>query len=160
MKCLKHTPGSAAEFLWGSEEMRWRRTYAGRPEQARAAREFARTLFSGALCVDVAEFIVRELVANTIRHTRSGKAGGWFGLEVVYDDPAYVAVVDLGGGGIPIVKTPDEFAESGRGLYAVARLAERYGIERTIRQGHKVWAEFHLDKPLADLFELEIPPVS
>ncbi|MCP2342013.1 ATP-binding protein [Actinomadura rupiterrae] len=133
--------------------MRWRRTFSGRPEQTASARDFAATLFAGAECVDVVKFVVAELTANTLRHTRSGEDGGWFGLEVVFDDPAYVAVVDNGGRGIPAVRQPvDLLATGGRGLYAVSQLAHRMGIEGSPVLGHRVWVEVELDKPLTDPF--------
>ncbi|WP_084337173.1 ATP-binding protein [Actinomadura oligospora] len=139
---------SAGEWLWGPDEMRWRRTFAGRPEEAAAAREFAAGMFAGTGCVDVVEFAVAELAANTIRHTRSGEDGGWFGLELVYDDPAYIAVVDNGGHGVPTVLEPvDLLATSGRGLYMVSQLVQRMGVEGSPALGHKVWIEVALDKP-------------
>ncbi|WP_158587930.1 ATP-binding protein [Actinomadura logoneensis] len=151
---LKKTPlGTAGEWLWGPDEMRWRRTFSGRPDQTASARDFAAALFAGTACVDVVKFVVSELTANTIRHTRTCQDGGWFGLELVYDDPAYIAVVDNGGGGIPTVKPPvDLMATSGRGLYLVSQLAYRMGIEGSPELGHKVWIEFGLDKPIDDPF--------
>ncbi|MCP2343632.1 ATP-binding protein [Actinomadura rupiterrae] len=140
---------SADEWLWGPDEMRWRRAFSGRPEQVALAREFAGALLAGAECLDVVEFVVSELTANTIRHSRTAEAGGWFGLELVFDDPVYVAVVDNGGRGVPAVKEPvDLLATSGRGLYAVSQLVCRMGIEGNPQCGHKVWAEVALDREL------------
>lgn len=152
---------SAGEWLWGPEEMRWRRTFSGRPDQTASARAFAATLFAGAACLDVVEFVVAELTANTIRHTRTCEDGGWFGLELVYDDPAYIAVVDNGGRGIPTVKQPvDLLATSGRGLYLVSQLAYRMGIEGSPELGHKVWIELELDKPMSDPLDLGVSAAS
>lgn len=84
--------------------MRWRRVYAGRADQVRAARAFAEALLVGMPCVDVVALAVGELAANAVRHTRSGEGGdGWFGLEIVCENPVYVAVTDMGGHGIPTV---------------------------------------------------------
>ncbi|MFC5184090.1 ATP-binding protein [Actinomadura harenae] len=153
--------GSAGEWLWGPDEMRWRRTFSGRPDQTASARDFATTLFAGSACVDVVEFVVSELTANTIRHTRTCEDGGWFGLELVYDDPAYIAVVDNGGRGIPAVKQPvDLLATSGRGLYLVSQLAYKMGIEGSPGLGHKVWVELDLDKPMGGSFGLEVSAAS
>ncbi|MEV5570206.1 ATP-binding protein [Spirillospora sp. NPDC052269] len=142
---------SAADFLWAPDEMRWRRTFGGRPDQVAAAREFARTLFAGTECLDLVEFAVGELAANTLRHTRSGEDGGWFGVELVYDDPVYVAVTDNGGSSVPTIKEPDDvWAESGRGLWALSQLAAKIGVEGCSRTGHLVWVELHLDESSAD----------
>ncbi|MCP2342014.1 ATP-binding protein [Actinomadura rupiterrae] len=156
MGARKCSLGPASDWLWGQEEMRWRRTFSGSPEQTASARAFAETLFAGTACVDVVEFIVAELTANTIRHTASGKDGGWFGLELVYGDPVYIAVVDNGGTGTPLVRQPDLLAESGRGLFMVAQLAHRMGIEGNPERGHKVWAEIELNKPWPDAFGISV----
>ncbi|MEV5570419.1 ATP-binding protein [Spirillospora sp. NPDC052269] len=153
--------GSAGEWLWGPDEMRWRRTFAGRPEEAVAARDFAAQMFAGTGCMDVVEFAVAELTANTIRHTRTCEDGGWFGLELVYDDPAYIAVVDNGGRGVPTVLEPvDLLATSGRGLYTVSQLVQRMGVEGSPALGHRVWIEVALDEPLADPFDLSLSAAS
>ncbi|WP_083982526.1 ATP-binding protein [Actinomadura hibisca] len=140
-------PPGAADFLWGPDEMRWRRAFPGRPDQVAAARGFARALFAGAACLDVVELAVSELAANALRHTRSRLDGGWFGIELVYDDPAYVAVIDNGGAGVPVVSEPlDEWAESGRGLWALSLVAVKLGVEGTPHAGHRVWIELALDE--------------
>ncbi|MCP2335021.1 ATP-binding protein [Actinomadura rupiterrae] len=149
----KWSSGWAAEWLWSAEEMRWRRTFSGNADQVTAARRFARTLFAGAACAEVVEFAVAELAANTLRHTRSRDEGGWFGVELVYDDPAYVAVTDIGGGGVPAVRQDlEELSEGGRGLYALSQLAISLGIHGSRTLGHTVWADIDLDQPL------EAPP--
>ncbi|WP_051468007.1 ATP-binding protein [Actinomadura oligospora] len=137
-------PGSAADFLWAPDEMRWRRAFCGRPEQVAEARGFARTLFAGAECLDLVEFAVGELAANTLRHTRSSEDGGWFGVELVYDDPVYVAVTDNGGTSVPAVEEPDVWAESGRGLWSLSQLAAGLGVQGCQRTGHLVWVEIRL----------------
>ncbi|MEV5570215.1 ATP-binding protein [Spirillospora sp. NPDC052269] len=148
MARLTCPPGSAADFLWGPDEMRWRRTFCGRPDQVAAAREFARTLFAGTGCLDQVEFAVGELAANTLRHTRSSEDGGWFGVELLYDDPVYVAVTDNGGTSVPTVKEPDDiWAESGRGLWALSQLAAKLGVQGSRQTGHLVWVEIDLDEP-------------
>ncbi|MFC4912839.1 ATP-binding protein [Actinomadura gamaensis] len=141
--------GTAGEWLWGADEKRWRRAFPGRPDEMASAREFVAALFAEAECLDVVKLVVSELTGNTIRHTRSGEDGGWFELEVVYDDPAYVAVIDNGGGGVPVVKEAvDLLATSGRGLFAVSRLACRMGVDGNPERGHRVWVEIPLGKSL------------
>ncbi|MCP2342949.1 ATP-binding protein [Actinomadura rupiterrae] len=143
---------TAAEWLHGPDPMRWRRTFSGDPEQVSAARRFARMMFAGEDCADVVEFVVGELAANTLRHTRSAGAGGWFGVELGYGDPVYVGITDMGGGGIPAVQPVDESRENGRGLYAVSQLSLALGIHGSPDLGHTVWAD--LDRHTV----LETPP--
>ncbi|MFC7730698.1 ATP-binding protein [Actinomadura keratinilytica] len=138
---------SAVEWLRSPEPLRWRRTYPGRADQVAVARRFAVSLFAGTGYEEEAGFIVAELASNAVRHTHSGHHGGWFGLEVVLEDVAYVGVTDQGGGGIPVVlpESPDQsVAEHGRGLRAVSRLAAALGIHGSSDGGHTVWADLDL----------------
>ncbi|MFC9973902.1 ATP-binding protein [Spirillospora sp. NPDC127200] len=139
--------GSPGEWLWAPEEMRWRRVYSGRLDQVQAACVFAGRLFAGERCADVVEKAVSELGGNAIRHTRSGEEGGWFGLEVVYADPVYVAVTDLGGYGRPCVRPANSAAQTqgpGRGLQILAELAVTLGIHGSPDLGHTVWVDLDL----------------
>ena len=139
--------GSAAAWLRSPEPMRWRRTYPGRADQVAVARKFAVSLFAGTGYEDEVAFIVSELASNAIRHTQSGHHGGWFGVELVLDDVAYIGVTDQGGGGVPTVvpETPGEpQAEHGRGLRAVSQLAMALGIHGSPDGGHTVWADLDL----------------
>ncbi|SEG79014.1 Histidine kinase-like ATPase domain-containing protein [Thermomonospora echinospora] len=138
---------SAAEWLRSPEPLRWRRTYPGRLDQVAVARRFAVSLFAGTGYEDEVGFIVTELASNAVRHSYSGHRGGWFGLEVVLDDVAYVGVTDQGGGGVPIVlpELPDQpMTEHGRGLRAVSKLAMALGIHGSGDGGHTVWADLDL----------------
>ncbi|GAA2456119.1 hypothetical protein GCM10010191_89300 [Actinomadura vinacea] len=138
---------TAAEWLWGSEPMRWRRAYTGRPDQVAWARGFAKALFSGSGREDDAAVVVAELASNAIRHTRSGEHRGWFGLEVAFGELAYIGVTDLGGGCVPLFrpKNPEcELTEGGRGLQVVSELAVSYGIHGSAGLGHTVWADVAL----------------
>jgi anti-sigma regulatory factor (Ser/Thr protein kinase) len=102
--------------------------------------------------VDVVALAVGELAANAIRHTRSGEVGdGWFGLEVVCDSPAYIAVTDMGGHGIPTVlpEAPDgSYRESGRGLRMLHDLALMFGIHGSRTLGHTVWVDIDPNRKL------------
>ncbi|MFD0850959.1 ATP-binding protein [Actinomadura adrarensis] len=147
---------TAADWLWSPPKMRWRRVYPGRIDQVRQARDFAETLFKGAPCVDVVALAVSELAANAVRHTLSGeRVDGWFGLEVVYDNPAYIAVTDMGGHGIPTV-LPEGYGspynESGRGLRTLYELAQVFGVHGNSTHGHTVWVHLDANRKLeADL---------
>ncbi|MFC5182887.1 ATP-binding protein [Actinomadura harenae] len=143
---------TAVEWLHGPGQMRWRRTFSGDPEQVPIARRFARAMFAGEQCADVVEFVVAELAGNTLRHTRSSKSDGWFGVEFAYGDPVYVGITDMGGGGIPAVLQVDGNRESGRGLYVVSQLALALGIHGSPALGHTVWVDIDRHKTL------ETPP--
>jgi hypothetical protein len=75
-----------------------------------------------------------------LEHTASGKAGGWFAVEVAWHVSAVqVAVTDGGGQGEPrVVCDPD--GERGRGLLLVHGLSARTGWTGN-RRGRLVWAQ-------------------
>jgi hypothetical protein len=145
----------AAEWP-GPEVLVWRRVFPGRMDQAPAARRFARFLLAGTPFADDAELVVGELAGNALRHTRSGRPGGCFtvevGLTTARRDPVPVSVLltvyDLGGGGVPCL-APGGFSdeECGRGLSIVAALSTRTGHQGGPATGHRVWA--YLSGPVA-----------
>lgn len=138
---------SAGEWLWGSEPMRWRRVFAGRADQVSAARQLAASLFTGTSREEDVATVVAELAGNAVLHTRSGYQGGWFGLEVTFQDVAYIAVNDLGGGCIPTIRSEKPGCEprvNGRGLLMVSSLALSVGIHGSPETGHTVWADIDL----------------
>ncbi|MCP2336957.1 ATP-binding protein [Actinomadura rupiterrae] len=148
MENVKWTGGSASEWLWSPPPMRWRRVYSGHAGQVRSARKFAEELFAGTPCVDVVALAVSELSGNAVRHSRSGEGnGGWFGLELTYGNPVYVAVTDLGGHGVPTV-LPEGYGnqnrENGRGLRMLYELAVALGVHGNSDFGHTVWVDLDL----------------
>ncbi len=105
----------------------WRRTFPGRPDQARAVRTFVAALFPGCPRLDDMLLAVDELVVNALRHTKSG-LGGSFLVEVWRAvDRVAVSVVDEGGPSEPVAADADELAESGRGLRTVSFVADSWG---------------------------------
>ena len=107
--------------------MRWRRTFPGRADQARSARDFVAFLLAGCAPADDAVLAVAELVANTLRHTRSALPGGEFVVEVRrWCSGISIGVTDQGGASEPEARDADDLAESGRGLKTVAMLASRW----------------------------------
>jgi hypothetical protein len=136
MENTKLVGSTADEWLWSSGRMRWRRVYAGRADQVRAARAFAEALFVGMPCVDIVALAVGELAANAVRHTRSGEGGdGWFGLEIVCENPVYVAVTDMGGHGIPTV-LPEGYGGSYLGCTVL--------VCQRVEDGSGVWGDLGL----------------
>ncbi|GAA2722970.1 hypothetical protein GCM10010439_17040 [Actinocorallia aurantiaca] len=118
---------------------RWRREFAGAPEEAREVRRFLRSLLEGCAFLDDVLLGVDELAVNTIRHTRSGRPGGKFVVEVRWwhepqdeagrkNEKVVVWVRDEGGPHEPAIPSGgDEFAENGRGLLTLACTAENWG---------------------------------
>ncbi|WP_148344767.1 ATP-binding protein [Actinomadura chibensis] len=138
---------SPGEWLWGSEPMRWRRVYPGRADQVGVARVFAATLFEGTGREEDVAVVVAELATNAVRHSRSGRDRGWFGLEVTMAEIAYVAVTDMGGGCVPAIRSEKPGCtphESGYGLLAVSKLALTMGIRGSAVEGFTVWADMDL----------------
>lgn len=102
-------------------------TFPGRPESARAARQWAKRCLAGCPSADEVMLAVTELVTNSVRHSRSGlrpggmirvrlsaAAGAWVRIEVRDDGPAATAAAAPDPGGL---------SEYGRGLQMVRALA-------------------------------------
>ena len=88
---------------------------------------------------EVAALAVSELVGNAVRHGGSGRltlrlsmTPRRLRLEVIDSSP-----------GTPVVRQPPRDAENGRGLWMVAELATRWGVEPT-PGGKSVWVEIAL----------------
>lgn len=137
-----------------------RRTFRGEPHQVRVMRDFVCRCLSDCryprAAVDDVLVCATELATNAVLHSRSGKPGGHFTVEIAIrtGQSVYVAVTDSGGGWVsPATATatatdaatdanadaatanPDadagigDFdAECGRGLRVVAALSADMGI--------------------------------
>jgi anti-sigma regulatory factor (Ser/Thr protein kinase) len=117
------------------------------PEAASAARHaldgFSDEVSDGRLR-DV-RLLVSELVTNAVRHANLAE-GDVIGLVVeVLGDALRVEVHDPGGGFVPSAPSPDPARPSGWGLYLVAELADRWGVDSDDRT--LVW--FELDRRAA-----------
>ena len=127
--------------------MRLERELPVTPEAAAVARHALDGLgdeLPGGRMRDV-RLLVSELVTNAVRHANLSD-GDVIGLVVeLADDALRVEVHDPGGGFVPSAPSPDPTRPSGWGLYLVAELADRWGVdsdERTL-----VW--FELDRRAA-----------
>lgn len=127
--------------------MRLERRLAVTPEAASEARH-ALDGFSELIAPDHlrdVRLLVSELVTNAVRHANLDEDDA-IGLVVeVAGDALRVEVHDPGGGFVPSAPSPDPVRPSGWGLYLVAELADRWGVdsdERTL-----VW--FELDQRAA-----------
>ncbi|RAY17129.1 ATP-binding protein [Actinomadura craniellae] len=107
---------------------RWRRTFPGEPEQAAAARRFAAALLPDCPFLDDVLLATGEMVGNALRHTKSGRSGGRFAVEIRRTgDLIAVAVTDEGGPTEPATPDADPLAESGRGLRTVSACTTGWG---------------------------------
>ena len=92
------------------------------PVSCRIAREFVHSVIGGVEDPRVA-LIVTELVANAVVHAHAGPR-----LRVVWDGRTVDVEVEDDGPGEPVLRTPDPFTPSGRGLALVDRIADAWGV--------------------------------
>ncbi|WP_329521842.1 ATP-binding protein [Spirillospora sp. NBC_01491] len=137
--------------------------FSGRADQVGVARVFATSLFAGSGREEDVAVVVAELGSNAVRHSRSGGARGWFGLEVTLADVSYIAVTDLGGGCVPTVRSEQPGCEprvGGRGLLMVSKLALATGVHGSPRIGYTVWADIDLRGSVGTTPAREVPLAS
>ncbi|MGI8333240.1 ATP-binding protein [Actinomadura scrupuli] len=121
-----HVNDSTAEILT------WRRVYPGNPDQAPKIRHFVACLLADFARLDDIVNATAELVANAVRHTRSGQPGGQLTIEI-RRWPGHcvtLAVTDQGGPHVPHLPEPteeDSLAESGRGLMILGAITNSWG---------------------------------
>jgi anti-sigma regulatory factor (Ser/Thr protein kinase) len=126
---------------------KWCRPFPGLPEQVAEARHFVAALLQEWGCVDKGALVVGELAANAVRHSLSGKAGGWFLVVVGFGaDFVRIEVIDQGGDDVPVMREVAGLEEGGRGLMLVAACAEDWGA-KTLPQGSSVWADLVREGP-------------
>lgn len=124
---------------------KWCRAFPGLPEQVAEARHFVAALLRERGCVDEGALVVGELAANAVRHSLSGKAGGWFLVVVGFGtDFVRIEVIDQGGDSAPAMRDATDLEEGGRGLMLVAACAKDWGA-KTLPQGSSVWADLVLE---------------
>jgi len=106
-------------------------TLPGRPESARAAREFTASCLPGCPSVYEAMVCVDELAANAIQHSRSGLPGGTFTVRVTTEPGRWLRVEVEDAGpvlrAVPADPDPADVDEHGRGLVLVDTLADEVG---------------------------------
>jgi serine/threonine-protein kinase RsbW len=127
--------------------------FPGEPSSVGDAREFVRgVLGDDCPVLDDVLLMASEIASNAVRHTRSGKQGGWFDLTVSKArNTVRVAVADRGSPSEPGI--PDdsggrfgaEVLTGGRGLRIVDALANGWGHGGDAH-GRVVWFEV-TDKP-------------
>ncbi|MBV9213276.1 MAG: SpoIIE family protein phosphatase [Actinobacteria bacterium] len=133
----------APAVLAGERRDGFELTLENRPQAAAAARAAVGRL-AGTLqphVVDDLKVLVTELVSNGCRH-----AGGetlWVDVGVA-DWVVTISVRDGGHGFEPAEPSRDLDVESGRGLFIVDALADRWGVDSSA--GTRVWAEMDLPR--------------
>lgn len=129
-------------------------TIPGRLALVAIARAFASMVLSDHVaCAADAVLLVSELVANSIRHSDSGRDGGTVTVALfVVGDRLRAEVTDAGGLGTPASAPPGgcasgadeadltDLEEAGRGLQLVELLSTRWGWRRA-EAGTVTWFE-------------------
>ncbi|MBX9395467.1 ATP-binding protein [Streptomyces sp. TRM72054] len=115
-----------------------------RPESAATARRLAQIVVLrqwglSAKTTEEAVLLVSELVGNAVRHTgarvfglRMRRRRGWIRVEV--RDPSR---------GLPCLMPVQEMDVSGRGLYLVDKLSDRWGVD-LLPRGKTTWFEMRV----------------
>ncbi|WP_372463851.1 ATP-binding protein [Streptomyces pinistramenti] len=115
-----------------------------RPESAGTARRLTQSVLleQWALSPQLAEhavLLVSELVGNAVRHTGARRFGlrmlrrrGWIRIEV--RDPSR---------GLPCLMPVQEMDTSGRGLFLVDKLSDRWGVD-LLPRGKTTWFEMRV----------------
>ena len=127
--------------------MRLERELAVTPEAAAEARHALGDIadvLPGGRARDV-RLLVSELVTNAVRHANLDAGDQILLVIELVDNQLRVEVHDPGGGFVPTSPSPDPARPSGWGLYLVAELADRWGVESDERT--LVW--FELDRAAA-----------
>ena len=127
-------------------QYRLERRLPATPATVSLARRFVRAACStwtpGPAC-DNAAVAVSELVTNVMR------AGGrWVTLRLTVLGRRLRLEVEDDLPGTPTLRQPPPDAESGRGLWLIAQLSTRWGVD-TRQNGKAVWVEFELEAPRA-----------
>jgi len=117
----------------------------GRPEAATRARRAVRAL-EGLVDpdrLDDVELVASELVGNSVRHALCDHPGAEIDLRILASpELVRLEVSDPGPGFEPSAHRPSDLSPSGRGLFLVEALSERWGVERT--RATKVWCELNV----------------
>nr|WP_189597756.1 ATP-binding protein [Streptomyces pilosus] len=117
------------------------------PRGARLARLLAvNALRNWGLPDETASHVVAELAANAATHGRV--PGRSFRLTLyVVGATLRIEVTDTRGDRPPVLREPGTGAESGRGLFLVEALADRWGVSGGRFPRKTVWAEVDLAPP-------------
>lgn len=121
--------------------------FPGHAAEVGQARDFVRGVLGDDWpALDDVLLLVSEIASNAVRHTISGRDGGWFDLTIsVADDTTRVAIADQGSATKPRLEGEDASEMTGgRGLQIVDALADRWGHAGD-EAGRVVW--FEISRP-------------
>ncbi|MDF5757757.1 ATP-binding protein [Spongiactinospora sp. TRM90649] len=127
-------------------------TLPGVAVSASVARHCARAILAAADHAEADDvlLLVTELVANAIRHSRSGRPGGVVALEIAHDTDAGELRIEVFDDGPendnappPAVHEAAPGDTGGRGLWLVRNLAITWGTHE-VGGGRAVWARLPL----------------
>ena len=85
--------------------------------------------------------VVSELVSNSVRHSGAPVGGVVIVRVQLTGTMVCLEVADPGGGGVIAPRIPDVECGGGFGLNLVRALSERWGLERVLTGGTRVWAQ-------------------
>ena len=107
---------------------RFRRAFAGQPEQVALARRFVEWALAGCPALADVVLLTSELATNAVQHSATGR-GGAFVVAICHGPGRVKVTVTDGGSATRPVVAPEapELAVSGRGLLLVDVLADRWG---------------------------------
>jgi hypothetical protein len=130
----------------GQPPRTWSRTFPGRPDQIRHARNCLTGLLDGCPVADDVILCLSELATNSVIHSESGKPGGMFTVraEIRLGEYVRIEVHDHGG---PWQEREHQDGRS-HGLAIVRELATNSGVGGDALAGWIAWAR--LDWPDAN----------
>jgi serine/threonine-protein kinase RsbW len=88
-----------------------------------------------------AQLVASELVSNSVRHSRADATSVVVISVGLTSAMVRLEVADAGRGGVIAPRDPDLQAGGGLGLSMVQKLSERWGLERSVASGTRVWAQ-------------------
>lgn len=123
------------------------------PGSVKAAREFAGQTLQRWGMPDLGNdvgLVVSELLTNALRHGLP-PCGQYLGVSpirigLLYPGSCILCAVADPSDQVPVVKCPDHFAETGRGLHVVASLSSHWGWTAANHAGKVVWATFGVSR--------------
>lgn len=121
----------------------WQKTFPGFEDQPRCVRAELAVVLRAHPDLDEILLVVSELCTNAVVHTRSGRQGGTFGVEVtvIGKESLMIAVTDDGASTVPRLRAPKPTETHFRGLQVVDSLSLDYG-DYGDAEGRTVWALF------------------
>jgi serine/threonine-protein kinase RsbW len=121
----------------------WQMTFPGLEDQPRRVRAELAVVLRAHPDVDDILLAASELCTNAVVHTRSGRQGGTFVVEVtaIGEESLMIAVTDDGASTAPRPRAPKPTETHFRGLQVVDSLSLDYG-DYGDAEGRTVWALF------------------